>query len=759
MGARRATLRVLTLMLPAFATAYGAEDSPKEASELLPTIPVAAPEPTPPAVVKTEAAVAPKIEEIVVTAERRAESLQDVPVAVTAFNADQLERAGVVSTENLSQVTPGLRVTNTTGSATVFLRGVGSINVSAGNEASVAFYADDVYFAETSGLLTNLDNIERIEVLKGPQGTLYGRNATGGLIHIITPEPQADPSVRAKVSFEDYDAVVGSLYVTGPLFSDDLKLSLSAAGRRQGEGYGRNVFLGTEIGFSRYENVRAKLLWEATDADSVTVAASYYRDISDEGVVGPVRPGTTTLTLGRYTGDPRNVSTNFDVGRLTLTKDTSVAWEHRFGDALTLKSVSAYRDVDFELSDYDLDSSSVNSALVNFSKYQHSLQQEFLLQGVSDLASGWLLEPLNYTAGLFYFNARSRFPAEIFAVPDISSPLGISINRNARNEVRSYSGFGQIDARITERDTLIVGLRYTLDRQSIVASGDAAGIPTGGSQAEKDFGETTWRVAVKHEFTGDLMMYAGVSRGFKGGLFNGGASPATPQSVRPELLDAYDLGVKGTFLGGAFQANLNAYYYDYQDLQVVTLQPTSNDIRNAASARVYGVELESQAALPVPVGELLLLVNAQTLKSKYVKFPSCQVGTTDPLTGLTFLNGEGDCSGNRLVFAPDYDLSLGMNYMLPISATGGSMGLSANYYHSDGFFYDADNHVSQPRYGTVNAEISYQSWGDRVKLRFYGRNIGDTTVRAICTRTLIESSCRATAPRTIGVGIEYRWDS
>ncbi len=687
------------------------------------------------------------LEEVIVTAQRRSESAQDVPIAISAFSGEQLASAGVQRTSDLGVVTPGLQLNAAANNAQAFMRGVGTTNLGGNVEGSVAFYVDDVYYADTAGVLMSLNNVERVEVLKGPQGTLYGRNATGGLIHVITPDPLAEGFVRAQVGYESYNTITGSLYATGSL-TDQLKGSFAATYHHQDEGFGTNLTRNEDINYVRNEAYRGKMLWEPTDSDQVTFVASYYKDTSDLGGIQVVAENTINAFGVRYPGDPFDSFQNVDPDHLTTAYNGSIKWEHSLDNGMVFKSVTAYRNSEFSLNvDVDLGPAPIGQN--NLYREMDSIQQEFLLQGNTDR--------LAWTTGFFFFRSETNFTPTINAfVPGVGA---IQQVRPTLLDLNSYALFGQADYQLTDRDTLTVGLRYTMDDQAMDAK-IFANTPVGPVQlpgavdVSTDFTEPTWRLAWKHDLNDSVMSYMSYSRGYKTGIYN-----STPpyNVVDPEYLDAYEIGLKGNYADGRLLLDLNGFYYDYQDMQLLTIIANIAFLTNAAKSEVYGLEAAATWSVPVPVGDLVLSGNFAVMESEFKEYTGCKIIVPNyPLPGNTVTNN-GDCSGNTLPLAPDFTSNIGVNYSIPVGSAGGELGLGLLWYHSDGYYDSADNVTSQESYDLVNAEVSYQFPDGKSALRLYGRNLTDEIVHITSPSDLAIPQFPM-APLIFGIEFAYRWN-
>jgi iron complex outermembrane receptor protein len=699
------------------------------------------------------------VEEVVVTAERRAESLQKVPIAVQAFNQKQLTQALVKDTADLTKITPGLNFFNDgVGSAQIFIRGVGRNSITAGQEASVPVYVDGVYYASGVGQLTSLDDAQQVEILKGPQGTLYGRNATGGLISITTLTPQATPMVHLKAGYESYNTTDDSIYVTGAI-TNNLYASISGDIHYQDEGYGRAIYVDhRRDNYVRYGGVRAKLLWKPTDSDTVNLGADFYNDLSKLGVAASVLPGT----FSSQGAPPPPSPWDSQLARLQHAHAEnyggSLQWEHDFGNNLVFKSLSAYRNAFYISDNYALGLGPKLVATINAQQKIWSFQQEFLLQGETG--------PFNYTAGLFYLTDGDKQPVSVAL-----TALPLTQVVPSKTLLQSYSGFAQVDYRFTDRDTLTLGGRYTIDRRAITAG---AGTIFAGHESilyasgHKEFSDFTWRAALKHEFSNELMAYVSANKGFNSGVYNaaGALTPtgALAPPVRPEILYAYEGGVKSSLFDNHLQLNGAGYYYDFSDLQVMGFSPSGiggTVLSNAAKAEIYGAEISGVAAIPVAVGQLNLRAGASFVHARYDSYPGCTIYiahntfpfiTQVPTLPLT------NCAGNQLIQTPSFTFSTTPSYTVPLERIGGSLEMSMTYYHSSGYYYNPGNNQKLHPYDMLDAEITYAFPDGRTRLQVYGSNLTNAAVGAIEAETTLGFNIQGyLPPRVFGVRFDYRF--
>jgi iron complex outermembrane recepter protein len=372
-----------------------------------------------------------QLEEIVVTSQRRPENLQTVPLTVTVASGTELLNAGVTDTGSLSLAVPGLSYTQTGNSATPFIRGVGTTTVSAGAESSVATYVDGVYISSVNASLFELNNIDRVEVLMGPQGTLFGRNATGGVIQIITKDPSFRPSADVKVDFGNYRTSSGSFYGTAGL-GETVAVDLAAYGRNQADGWGTDLTTGQPT-FTRHDfGARTKLLWNPADGTRILIAADYNRTRNEDGLGWHgVPPAVGVDGMTRYNGfyntydDPNDFT---DVSQTGL----SVTAEQDFRVA-RLVNITSWRNVN-AAEGFDEDATSLEIVGVNSASHDKTITEELHLLSKDGALFPWI-------AGIYYFDDLSDYdPVTLKGL--FAAPLGGTQISSAQKS-KSYAAFGQ----------------------------------------------------------------------------------------------------------------------------------------------------------------------------------------------------------------------------------------------------------------------------------------------------------------------------
>lgn len=679
------------------------------------------------------------LEEIVVTAQRRNERLQDVPISITALTANSLAARGISSTSEVAAAVPGLTLSQSRTIVTPYLRGVGTQNSAAGEEGSVATYVDGVYFPSLSGANFAFNNIERIEVLKGPQGTLFGRNATGGLLQIITKDPSHDPLVDASIGYANYETLSASIYATAGL-SSNAAIDFAGVISDQNDGWGRNLTTGEEVNYRKEWAVRSKLLVEVGDF-TFRLAGDYNHRNSDIGNSRGVYPGSLMANGStRFSGSIYDVQLNtprraeFEQWGVSLKADVPIG-------GATLSSTTAYRySMNFGLLDQDATPTRIVDLF--FTERSRSAQQELLLVGKAGR--------IDYTIGTFLFYANAGV-----------DPLGLrsdtipaqNRDRNDDLETYSYAGFAQGVYHVTDQTSITAGLRFTRDERSIEGQdvavlgnnlASAGTVLTRASQSA-NFDKLTWRAAIDHKLTDDILAYASVSRGFKSGVFN--SINFLQPAVRPETLDSFEIGWKSDLFGDLLRLNASAFHYRYKDIQLFRIESGITTILNAAEGRVNGLDVEATLVPRVSHGRLSFTGNMSVLDAEYASFPDASFTRAAPNGGnIVFLS---DATGNDMIRTPPLTATVAADYLMPVSA--GDLGFNLSYHYNDGFYWDPDNRIRQESYNLVSGSISFDAADDSWRASIFVRNLTEAEYFNQVTTSNLGDATSPGAPRTYGI--------
>lgn len=715
-----------------------------------------------PAAIPRNVTAANATQEIVVTAQRREERLQDVPISVVAITADLAAARGITEVTSIQQAVPGLSLNMQANAQTPFLRGIGTNAGAVGNEPAVALYVDNIYISSAQATWFKFNNIERVEVLRGPQGTLFGRNATGGVINIVTSNPTNDPILKAEAGYGNFQTYTGSLYASTGL-SEDIAVSLAAYGQKQNEGWGRNLTNGKEVWKGWDWSLRPKLRVNVGDRANALFTAYYGRSNSGVGNNSTIHPGTlgpdrVSTFQGHFSpqGDPIDFS-------LMERWGGSFRFEYEF-DWATVVNLASYGRWKTDYS-FDQDRTGANIVLV-YPVNQSGKTWTEELQLISPKG-----DKFNWIVGLYYLNDTGRYdPLSVSA----GTPFQIISNRYGTTTTKSIAGYAQADYEILPRTKLTLGARYTRDRKGVLGFfTDGSGTLTPGSFGDQSqtFNKMTFRAALDHRFSDNVMAYASFNRGYKSGQFQ--ILAATAPSVEPEIIDAYEAGFKTDLIDRTLRFNMTGFYYDYTNIQVVVSPvPGLSVFTNAGRARVYGGELEMVAQ---PSRNLSFSGSVSYVNGKYTSFPNgptviLNPGTCDldpgapgnqpgQLPGPRTGNGIQcftDLSGNRLIHSPRITSSWSIDWRIPAGTTG-EFALRANLYTNSGFFWEADNQARQKAYELANASLQWTEPGERYYARVWARNIFNVYHSNYSTIGTVGHFDTPAEPRVYGLTLGYNW--
>ncbi|MET0986171.1 MAG: TonB-dependent receptor [Steroidobacteraceae bacterium] len=706
------------------------------------------------------------VEEVVVSAQRVRQNLQDVPIAVTAITAESAGMLGIKDPTTLAEAVPGLTMNRASTSSLPFIRGVGSPSSTVGNEPSVATYVDDVYLINAATSFFEFNNIEQVEVLKGPQGTLFGRNATGGVIHIHTRDPSFEPSMDVAASVGNFQTYTGQFYGTVGL-SDTVAVNLAARLKNQDDGWGENLTSGEDVYTEESGGFRAKLLYKPSDETSVLLTGSYDDVKGNQGLAG--RPAPGTFGLGGF--DPSNLgfwdySTNYDNNLENKLQQGSAKIRHEF-DAFTLVSISAYSKIEID-QNQDTDATPLRffDAFIDMSA--KTFTQEFQLLSPQDSKLRWL-------AGVFYLHDKSIYDADYLG---LQFGAAGAAGQFGKQKSDSYSGFAEVTAEVLQKTNLTVGARYTRDKREFTGSSTFGPASFGPYPDEETFSKVSGRVSLDYRFTDDLMAYVAYNRGFKSGIFNlTGVAPGArvgPPAVDPEQIDAYTAGIKSEWLDNRLRVNAEAYYYDYKDIQVQTTQGGSAFITNAGAATIKGFDVTITAE---PIDALTVSAAFAVNDGEYDEFPGGPKffptppnapvdpppgGCTPPVppyparVGLpTTAQRVCNLAGLDTIHTQPFSANLSVIYRMDLGAI--PTDLAVSWLHSDSYFFDADNNpdVEQPDYDLLNASIRLSFADEKYALRLWGNNLTEEKYYSFLQQsTNASTKYSPQAPRTYGLTLE-----
>ena len=709
---------------------------------------VSAPQPEPAGQSAVPTTPAPSgVEEIVVTAQRRSENLQRVPISVSVATSAQLQASGVSSLQSLKLVEPSVQIANTAGQILPFIRGVGSRAVAPGVEPPIAVYVDGVYYASPITTAFSFNNIEQIEVLRGPQGTLFGRNATGGLIQVITREPSSTFSGDASVGYGSYNTLASNLYLTGGL-ANGVSADIAYSGTFQGTGYGTNVYNGKDVHRDYHDiGIRSKL--KAEIAEHTTAHLIFdYSDQKNNLFVAGVKAGTT---LPRGFGPV--FQSNYDIDQniqpiiKNRTGGVSLRLDHDFG-TVKLASITAYRKIESNPI-YDGDYTATNGVTLNPKETDHQLSQE--LQVLSNSRG-----PIQWVLGAYYFDADARFSplTYLYAGPSVAiTPSGAQTERQLRTGqgTNSIAGYGQATATLTSRLRLTGGLRYTNERRTL--TGPVTSFFSNGGSTTTNYDEAarfkklTFRAAVDYDLSSNLLAYASFNRGFKSGGFN--ASAVTLGAFKPEQLDALEAGLKSTLLDKKLRLNVAIYHYNYDNLQVSEIVNGTSGIVNGGQAKMYGLDLDGEARIS---SELRIRFAYNYLHAKYTSFPGAPIARINPAGGFT--TPAGDAAGNRTALSPRNTANISPTWSVPLGSR--KLTLTETTYYSGRYYFEPDNFIVQGKYVSVAASVKLDL-NDRLSVTGWVNNLTDHHVLQLGNITAGVYRFAYEPPRTFGFTLDGKF--
>ena len=707
------------------------------------------------------------ISEIVVTAQRRAQNVQEVPVAIAAVDAVGLKEAGIRDPRDLTLLVPSLSMQAGTATTTtsLFIRGVGIGDFNSNTTGAVGVYVDDVFLGANAGKLFNLFDSEGIEVLKGPQGTLYGRNTTAGAIRFSSRKPTNDFSADATALYGRFDEVMLEGGIGGPIVADRLKVRVSGLYNRR-DGTTLNRVTGNRV--NDVDLWAARAIVDVTPSDDVLLRLSIHgganrggarqfqhrgQGVDFFGNPAVLPDGTPLDGLGYADTDGNVHAGDYDLeGQERVDVfGASLTGEFKLGD-LTLTTISAYEKVNRRtLEDSDASPNDILTALYVDRPRQFS--QEVRLQSDSGGKLTWII-------GGYYFHDKLTTDSSfdiLRALRDPTAPLNGFDPANSIGVLRypyiqktdSLAAFGQADLKLSEKLTATLGLRYSTDKINFDYSSffDENGfiVPILDIEQTKRFNDLSWRAALAYQ--GDrVLVYASASKGYNGGGYAGGAStdPLQVQAFKSEKLYAYEVGFKSDLLDRRLRFNASAFYYDYRNLQAFVFDtgatvPVQRKL-NAGNARILGLEAELTVK---PVDALELFVATSVLDSKYKNF----VG----LAGANF-------DGNRLVNAPSFAVSAGATLTVLVGDKG-SVRAHADMGHTSSIFLYPDNLPSNRVSGhtIVNARLAWKPASERYEIALWGKNLtGEEYITGIFPAITMDQ-LNYNEPRTYGVQLSVHF--
>lgn len=719
----------------------------------------------------------PALQEVVVTATRRSANLQKVAATVNVVSADAVTQMNITSVSDIQGLVPGLTIVRSAGTVP-FLRGVGTNNPGFTTETAVGMYIDGLYLANSSSGLFGFNNIERIEVLKGPQGTLYGRNTTGGLINVVTRDPEARQQADASVSYDNYRKKTVNFYGSTPL-SDSLSANIALISLDQDKGWGRNVVTGNQNMLSKEAGGQVKLVWKPQAGTKVSLRAFYDYLNTDQGLTVGILPGTVAIDGSRYLGEYQT-ATRSDPYLVAHQFNTALKVEHDLG-AVNLLSITGWQHNKSPLRSAQngipglplAGKAAIEALLVGENKtFSQELQ-------VSSKPSD---SPLDWIGGFFYYDDTTKLLSNVWTdcVNGACAPTPIPTSTTGRTTTRSVSVYADGSYTLRPGTRASLGIRYTRDKKGLDGTvvplagfpNSVASLPPGtvlhagdpypgnpaGLDTDSTFAKTTFRAALSQDLSERVQAYASFNRGFKAGGYNPGAFN-NPVS-RPETLDAIEVGIKSELLERRLRLNLSAFNYDYRDIQLRSTAPPApvgaSILTNAAGARVNGIDAEVKFAA---TANLRINGAFEYLDAKYTSFPGGSCSSARPIGG-TVLGGAStvpcELGGHRMPNSPKFSYTLGFVYGVDVPY--GSLSLAGNDSYKSSYAFSSDGAPFQKAYHNLGASLTWTSPDERYDVQLFGKNLGGAyfygTAQGPVGGSYIYS---AAAPRTYGITLGFHY--
>jgi len=693
------------------------------------------------------------VSEVIVTATRQATALQKTPVAVTVIGSDEIAQQNLLTARDLAGQTPGVTIQRagiTPLTQVFFIRGIGDADPIF--DPNVAQYLDDVYLPRAINGMADLADVERVEVLRGPQGTLFGENADAGAVRYITRTPTDQTEGNFDVGYGNYNAFDVHAYVSGALIPGKLDGSLSV-GHEQHDGYTYDPTLNEAVNNQDTTAVRGKLVAALSPALSVQVSIDGTVDTSGTDYYTPERPiiGGTLKTPVYGPFNPKDTYASQAPVNTSWVGGASVKAADRINANLSFNSISAVRGFAQDPVNYNNDGqplvpySPADPVLVSISDNSIVYRDKEATQELQLLGR---YDKLDFTSGLYvlYEDFSSNRIGYVVSPTAATATPAYPEDQIGDTKTYNYAAYIQGDYHVTDKLTCTLGGRYTIETRDFSFAGVydsfsgaplavTPGAPTstpGGYAAVNDFkydGDKTWysftpKYGVSYQFTPGVFSYASISEGFDAGGFNNRASSlATALPYDQEKVTTYEVGLKTTSFDHRLRLDATVFYNAYNGLQetAAVISPVNDafvSVRaNANRAHTQGFELESVFK---PLEGLSFTGDVSSLKTRFDAFPNAAASVVN---GQTMLLG---ATGNQLPFSPEWQFNAGAVYQAPVPLPGRTtLGLNATYetsYYSDVFNYRQGR---VPEQGYVNAFLSYEPPGGRWVISLIGKNLTD----------------------------------
>ncbi|MFC4313714.1 TonB-dependent receptor domain-containing protein [Steroidobacter flavus] len=696
--------------------------------------------PTRVAVAATEPTMG-QVEVVTVTARKREERLQDVPASIAAASAETLSQLNMVSVTELDAVAPGLTfVTNPSrfGSGpAIALRGISTQTQGSGVQDSVAIVIDGVVYERAkAGAFPELSDTERVEVLRGPQGTLFGKNASAGVISITTKDPTEEFVSEAGLGYSDYNTIDVRGSMSGSLVDDRLTGRISAY-RSSRDGYVENIYDNSEWEDDEQTGFRGKLVLAATDSDQLKLSTDYVEQKNGGGAniiraFTPQTPQYVIEDLGSIVGLENDKINARSLGENRQeSRGAALQWDHALGgyDLTTLVAYRAYNQ-DFHAGTYTW-----LTPRNDGDQFGYTDQDQYSAEiRIASPTEG----PIDYVAGLYLLNNETEIGLQDPGTLVVGTTTRQASSQISNVEMLNYAAFAEATAEVTDRLSFTAGLRWTHDEvdMKVVGFPIAPGTvrfrhPLGVTQDEASASKVSWRAGAQWRAHEDRMFYVSAATGFKGPGFNVNiAAIGDSQPVRPETSISYEAGMKSQFFNRRVTLNLNAFVSTFEDFQTQggLIEPSNPNARivllNAGKLKTQGFEAEFAAL----VSESLEFGgNAAYVDATYDEFANAQCYPGQPQGAGQCVGTVQDLSGERLPNSPRWNFNVFTKYQFPVPGIAWDGFATLDYSWRDSIQWNplGSPYGIEPSYGLLGASIGMRTQNDHVNIKLYGKNLTD----------------------------------
>ncbi|QQD17915.1 TonB-dependent receptor [Spongiibacter nanhainus] len=697
------------------------------------------------------------IEEVIVTATKKAESIQDVPLSVSVLSGERMKNTSIESFEDVSQASPNTDINMTPGYVQVGMRGLNS-PINDGMEQSVGFYVDGVYYGKTAFLQDAFLDLQRVELLKGPQGTLFGKNTVAGAINVTTASPDYEPAASVTYTAGDLDTRQADVMVNLPLVADRLALRVAATSSSR-DGYVKNVLRGGDEKSVDKDGIRAKLLFDINDR--ISTELTHYRGSSADTGQGwepfvlqgagllvhslfdpnledrfDYRSHTNSDNRNRFETELTNWLTNWDLGEHTLT---FIASRAESDEVLYLDADTASAPVADWFRDFQYEQNMLELRLASGPGKVEYLIGVFGFWSETQQAGDLRMLPEGPLSGLVGPALETLLGLGNLLTSPLLSPVDALLNslttdaliQNYQLDTRTTALFSQVTWHLSERLSLVGGLRASQETKEVFLDQDyeatglllqaAFGVSEYTLDASRDESNVAPKLALKYAVGDDDMLYASYAEGFKAGGYNPLARNPSEAEFDQEYAQAYELGYKMTALEGALVVNSALYLTQFEDMQIQAFIGNGFLVSNAAEATTQGLEVDVNYQ---PFAGTSLFASMGIADATFDEFKDgpCQAGSQQETC---------DLSGERLPRSSEYSANLGGTFVYPLFDNSAALFLGADVsWRSDLFFdLDVDPIDSQDAYHLINLHVGIIDPDQRWKFLVHAKNLQDRKVR------------------------------